>query len=492
MGADRPLTVLIGALGGQGGGVLAEWLAEAAHLAGYPAQVTSTPGVAQRTGATTYYFELFPERTPAADPVFSLFPCTDDVDLVTALEPMEAARALGLGFVTGRTVVVTARERVYAIGEKVVAGDGMIDAAGAVEALSRAAKRVIALDLGGLAAAAGSRGNAVLFGAIAGSGVLPLAPDVCRKAIDRAGVNAKANLAGFSAGFEAVTTPSAPPSPLPAAAVMDTAPAAFQSEVDALPGELRILAGHALAQLAKYQDGRYAALFLKRLRAVVEADRAAGGGERGFVLSQETARRLAAWMRFEDVIRVAELKTQPGRLARIRAEIGAGVGEPVRVTDFLSPRGEEITGLLPLALARLVPRTRNTATARGLALRFPTGTPLGFAVLKAIAKLKRWRPRTARYSREQVAIESWLNAVVETARSGDYTLACRVTELAVWARGYGDVRSAGNARLARLFDFDDFAPRLATDRSRFADEVAAALADARDDPDGHCRPAQRR
>ena len=60
MVADRPICILLGALGGQGGGVLADWLVEAAHHSGYPAQATSTPGVAQRTGATTYYFELFP------------------------------------------------------------------------------------------------------------------------------------------------------------------------------------------------------------------------------------------------------------------------------------------------------------------------------------------------------------------------------------------------------------------------------------------------
>jgi indolepyruvate ferredoxin oxidoreductase beta subunit len=84
--SDRPICVLLSALGGQGGGVLTDWLAEAAQLAGYPAQATSIPGVAQRTGATTYYFELFPARNPPADPIFSLFPSAGDVDLMVALE----------------------------------------------------------------------------------------------------------------------------------------------------------------------------------------------------------------------------------------------------------------------------------------------------------------------------------------------------------------------------------------------------------------------
>ena len=62
-GAVRPITILIGALGGEGGGVLAEWLVETATAAGHVAQGTSIPGVAQRTGATTYYVEIFPQST---------------------------------------------------------------------------------------------------------------------------------------------------------------------------------------------------------------------------------------------------------------------------------------------------------------------------------------------------------------------------------------------------------------------------------------------
>ena len=60
MAAVTPITILIGALGGEGGGLLAQWLVETATDAGYPVQSTSIPGVAQRTGATTYYVEIFP------------------------------------------------------------------------------------------------------------------------------------------------------------------------------------------------------------------------------------------------------------------------------------------------------------------------------------------------------------------------------------------------------------------------------------------------
>ena len=50
----RPITLLIAAMGGEGGGVLTSWIVAAARKAGFPVQATSIPGVAQRTGATSY------------------------------------------------------------------------------------------------------------------------------------------------------------------------------------------------------------------------------------------------------------------------------------------------------------------------------------------------------------------------------------------------------------------------------------------------------
>ena len=56
----QAVSILLCALGGEGGGVLADWLVDVARIADYPAQATSIPGVAQRTGATTYYLEIYP------------------------------------------------------------------------------------------------------------------------------------------------------------------------------------------------------------------------------------------------------------------------------------------------------------------------------------------------------------------------------------------------------------------------------------------------
>src|SRR3954453_1591507 len=98
--STRPLTLLIAALGGEGGGVLTDWIVSAAEAAGLPVQSTSIPGVAQRTGATTYYVEIFP--VPLAQlggkrPVLALAPGVGDVDLVVASELLEAGRAIANG-----------------------------------------------------------------------------------------------------------------------------------------------------------------------------------------------------------------------------------------------------------------------------------------------------------------------------------------------------------------------------------------------------------
>ena len=131
MSDARPVTLLIAALGGEGGGVLTDWIVSAAEHCGLPVQATSIPGVAQRTGATTYYLEIFP--VPLAElggrrPVLALAPGVGDVDLVVASELLEAGRAISNGFVTpDRTLLIASTRRVYLTVEKMQMGDGRYD-----------------------------------------------------------------------------------------------------------------------------------------------------------------------------------------------------------------------------------------------------------------------------------------------------------------------------------------------------------------------------
>ena len=91
----RPIKIAILAMGGEGGGVLADWIIDLAEHADYLAQTTSVPGVAQRTGATIYYLELFPRaaaRARGKDPVLALVPVPGDVDIVIASAASEMMR----------------------------------------------------------------------------------------------------------------------------------------------------------------------------------------------------------------------------------------------------------------------------------------------------------------------------------------------------------------------------------------------------------------
>ena len=60
----RSTTLQVSAIGGEGGGVLMNWIVKAAWAKNYPVQATSVPGVAQRTGATTYYIEMLSSLFP--------------------------------------------------------------------------------------------------------------------------------------------------------------------------------------------------------------------------------------------------------------------------------------------------------------------------------------------------------------------------------------------------------------------------------------------
>ena len=200
--ARRPVSILVAALGGQGGGVLTEWIVAAATHAGLPVQATSIPGVAQRTGATTYYLEVYPEPRPpgAAEPVFSLYPMPGDVDVIMASELLEAGRTIEMDYASPeRTTLIASTHRLFAIGEKSALGNGIFPRERVEEAARALTRRLIACDALAVARAAGSEVNAVLMGALAASGALPLAPSDFEAAIREGGVAVERNDACFKA-----------------------------------------------------------------------------------------------------------------------------------------------------------------------------------------------------------------------------------------------------------------------------------------------------
>ena len=317
-------------------------------------QSTSIPGVAQRTGATTYYIEIWPTPWRALGgkrPVLSLVPGAGDVDIVVASELLEAARVVANGFVSkDRTAVIASTHRIYAMTERLAMGDERLDVGKLLGAIEQQAQSHLLFDMEAAAQQAGSVINAVMLGAIAASGRLPILPERFAAAIRAEGKSVEANLRGFAAGLAAVAS-SGGTATLTHKRRRDTRPTleALEREATVTMPEAQAVVVEGLRRLAAYQDLGYSRLYLERLAAIRDADaRAMSGG----ALLRETARHLALRMSFEDVIRVAQAKIDPARMKRIRDDLKLAPDEPLAVVEFFKPGIEELCSGLPPALAR--------------------------------------------------------------------------------------------------------------------------------------------
>ena len=489
---ERPITVLVAALGGEGGGVLAGWLVAAAGGSGFAVQSTSIPGVAQRTGATTYYIEIFPvalSELGGREPVLALTPSPANVDVVVTSELLEAGRVMERGFVTpDRTVLIASTHRIYAIAERSAMADGRYDSERISKAADEMARRTVLFDMAQVAAEAGSVINAVMLGAIAGADLLPIRRESFEAAIRDSRIAVEPNLAGFAAGF-AIARGGAEARPVTEEGAPPEAPRALGRGLEerihgSYPDRLWAIVERAAARLVDYQDEAYAHLYLEHLDAVLALDRTAEGEHRGYRLTAECGRYLALMMTYEDVIRVADLKTRASRLARVRVEVGAKSGEPITVTEFLKPGLDEFCSVLPRWLARLVrwlARRLDANDRFGLSLGVRTTSVSGFLMLWLLAKLKRWRRRTSRYAEEQALIARWLDMVARAART-DYELALEVVECAHLIKGYGETHRRGLSNFLTLMEAV-VTPALGTGGPSAA-AVARARAAALSDPDG--------
>ena len=150
----QAVSILLCALGGEGGGVLADWLVDVARIADYPAQATSIPGVAQRTGATTYYLEIYPisnSQLQGRQPVLGLNPLPGILDALVSSELLETARQIGNGFASSdRTCVVSSSSRALTTAEKMVMGDGRRQEAPLLDVISANSLKHYVLDMASL------------------------------------------------------------------------------------------------------------------------------------------------------------------------------------------------------------------------------------------------------------------------------------------------------------------------------------------------------
>jgi indolepyruvate ferredoxin oxidoreductase beta subunit len=271
--------------------------------------------------------------------------------------------------------------------------------------------------------------NAVLFGAMAGCGALPIAREACENAILRAGKGAQASLRGFAAGYEVGAGQRRAPEKAP----------------PPLPPETREILELGAARLRDYQGEAYARLYLERIATLGNADAKLVG---------EAGRELALWMSYEDIIRVADLKTRRSRFERVRREVGAKPGEPVVVIDYLKPGVEEVASVLPPFLGRRLvawAQARGKLDAYNVGMHVKTSGVGGFLLVRALAWLKHWRPRSLRYAEEQALIERWLSAVRAAAPSST-ALALEIVACAGLLKGYGETHRRGKSNFLAILD----------------------------------------
>ncbi len=433
--------------------MLTEWIVSAAAHAGYPVQSTSIPGVAQRTGATTYYIEILPVQAAELDgkrPVLALTPGVGDIDVAVASELLEAGRTVANGFVTPeRTHVIASLSRFYAMDEKIAMGDGRFDQDRLIKVIRDFAKDALLIDMDALAKQSGSIINAVMLGAIAGCGRLPIKPEQFEAAIREDGKAVESNLRGFRAGFEAARANLPPVKATDKKRRATTTPAMVEHEVArTFPAVAQTTGLEGVRRLIHYQSVPYAWLYLSRLRPIVEADQVSGAQGK---LLKEVARHLAVRMSYEDVVRVAQAKIAPARMQRIARDELHVTTEPYSVHDFLKPGIEEMCQLLPPFLAK--PILRRAARKGWLgrvhfAMEVNSTSVRGYLRFLMLAKLRRLRPYGYRYKQEQQQIESWLALIREAARRSP-ELALEIAECARLIKGLWRYACARACELSR-------------------------------------------
>ena len=472
------------------------WLHAASIASGHFVLGTFIPGVAQRTGATTYYLELVTRcrrasshRGTASRPGAQCGARRGRSGGGKRAARSHAGDRRGLRHARPHDADRLVGARVHRGREGGHGRRPALDEARLLEVAHRFSRRTAIADFAAVAAREKSPLNAVLLGAIAASGVLPIQADAFRTAIRAEGKAVDANLRGFEAGlkgglptprFSRRRGPSLQTCRRPKGSTLSPScrrhASPHEEWGEGMPAEAHAVLAEGIKRLTDYQDRAYALRYLARVNRFAGST----GADGAFI--RELARHLAVRMSVEDVIRVAQLKLREARLARVAQEAKARPGDIVDVTEYLKPGPEEIFGLLPPRLGRwALARVRHD---RAWPLKVTTTRLSGFLRLKALAGLKRWRPRTLRFAEEEAWVERWLGLVGRTLAVNP-AAAREVVATAALVRGYGDTYKRGLASWTTIME-GVVEPMLsgALPRAHFADAVLQARLAASKDPEG--------
>jgi indolepyruvate ferredoxin oxidoreductase beta subunit len=375
-------------------------------------------------------------------------------------ELLETARQIGNGLASAdRTLVISASSRALTTAEKMTMGDGRRPEGPLLDVIAAHSLRHHVMDMARLCQESGTLVSAVMLGAIAGSGLLPFTREHYEAVLAGPSKAAQASLRGFASAFDLVTRQreqaqyveqvmkpaGLAPSATSAAVLPDDVAAKF-------PAVLHPLMGLAHQRLVEYQGPAYARLYVQRLERLLSAESASADTTRP--VTAEATRWLALWMAFDDIIRVADLKSRASRWDRVTQEVKAKEGDVLKVYDHFKPGVPELAALLPQILANRLLRWDRARVANGKA---PWSMPLkvarhalwGMASLRLLASLRVLRPLGSRYQTEQALIEEWLGGI-ESATRLSPALGLELARCGQLIKGYGSTNERGKDNLLHI------------------------------------------
>ena len=203
-------------------------------------------------------------------------------------------------------------------------------------------------------------------------------------------------------------------------------------------------------QLTDFQDPAYANEYLDRVAKIYELDRGNAGAAKSFALTAAAAKYVAIAMSYDDVIRIADLKTRRTRYDRVLRENAVGEGQIVYTTEYMHPRLEEVAGTMPAPLGRFLeanPTLFGWAFRKGRRVR--SGTLHWFLMLYVLSALKPIRRTTLRHKREMAHLDKWL-ALAAAQVAANYDLAVEVINTRRLIKGYSDTHARGESKFDRV------------------------------------------
>ncbi len=447
------VSILIAALGGEGGGVLMNWIVKSAREYECGVQATSVPGVAQRTGATSYYIELSHQSSKnKLKTNFSLMPMAGRVDLVVASELLEAARMMEKGFISKKTTLITSNSRIFTNLEKMHKSDGRYDSQTILEAAKQLSHRLITLDLHDIAIRHNTIISAPMFGALSAANILPWNLEYSKKIISSE-QNSKNNTLSFASAAKIVL--SGEETKIDEKVILEEKDNAIDFSLNydgVLPKDISLYTNLGYKRCIEFQNKNYGNLYILRvnffLKHLVKDDFT------NLKAVSESIRVLALWMTYEDIPRVASIKKSKLRFQSVKEELKLEPNQTYKIFDYFRPSAKEIKAILPSFLGNFVEKIINILGKifygkKGV--RVVSNTISGFLILSLLSSLSLIRKYSSRYKAEQNAINNWME-MMSKAFSYSAQYAEALASLPRLLKGYGDTWDVGIERYNLLLD----------------------------------------